>query len=178
MVLFGLYPAQALGGQLLYTRLGRGGAVGGYALSGELQTVIRWPSDAGEITSESIERGLRQWFGEEGAAAAPPDLPVPASRPGFGHLLVDVAGYLWVSDYAHETLAPARWSVFSPAGAHLGDVTVPERFHLFQILEDRIVGMKVDELDQQIPQVLRLRREGRQEADRGRRASPRNTRIA
>ena len=87
-------------------------------------------------------------------------LTAPESRPAYGRLLVDAEGHLWVSEWTSYRTQPIRWDVFARNGAYLGEVEVPERFRLFQVGHDRLVGVWRDELDVEQVRVHRIEKPG------------------
>jgi hypothetical protein len=89
--------------------------------------------------------------------------------PAFSRLLISSNGELWVSEFDPSTnlpgpsalLAPRRsqrWSVFSPDGAWLADVLLPERFIAHDIGRDYVAGVSFDSDDVERVTVWRIRR--------------------
>ncbi len=75
------------------------------------------------------------------------DIPLPPSRPAYGRLVLDATGRLWISEAIIPTVMPTRWSVFDPDVGLLGEVVVPERFDVYEIGEDYVLGRWKDDLD-------------------------------
>ena len=84
--------------------------------------------------------------------------PVATYHPAFLRMLVDGGGNLWLQERALEHQLPGgtggfqatvdaamRWSVFSPDGVWLTDVTTPPGFRVFEIGEDYVLGLARDE---------------------------------
>lgn len=88
-------------------------------------------------------------------------LPGPESRPGYSELIVDATGHIWLEEYRGETAqpGPADWHVFAPEGQWLGTVRLPPRFTVFEIGGDYVLGKRLDELDVEHVQLLRLHRQ-------------------
>jgi hypothetical protein len=74
-------------------------------------------------------------------------MPIPDTKPGYGAVLADEAGNLWVSDWAASPQLPKSWNVLNPSGVWLGSVEVPDRFYPYRIGSDWIVGVEQDDLD-------------------------------
>lgn len=97
--------------------------------------------------------------------------PYAEAAPAYSRFVLAPDGELWVSSFVPEfyVLGPAsfraphdptRWSVFSPAGEWLADVTLPARFVLLDMGRDYVAGVRiVDDMEQVV--VLRLLREPR-----------------
>ncbi len=84
--------------------------------------------------------------------------PVPEHIATFWGLLVDEKGFIWVRPFEPFEHAAAlggltvatggsggRWSIFSPAGAHLGTIEVPDDLEPTQVGHDAVVGIARDE---------------------------------
>lgn len=85
-------------------------------------------------------------------------LPQPPTRPAFGRIVVSAAGEIWVSEHTPPPLEPVDWYVLDPDGRWLGNVTVPDRFRLEAVGEDRVAGVWRDEYDVEHVRVHALRR--------------------
>ena len=83
-------------------------------------------------------------------------LPRPETRPPFSRIVRDTEGNIWASEYVQLEYDPQRWTVFSPDGNLIGDVVVPERFRIFDIGSDFILGRYQDDLDVEHVRVYRL----------------------
>jgi hypothetical protein len=86
--------------------------------------------------------------------------PLPKSRPAFEALRVDGRGYAWLaqtkgrSNYYEAT----RWEVFAPTGEWLGAIVTPARFIVHEFRAEHVLGVWLDTLDVEHPQVLRVYR--------------------
>ena len=74
--------------------------------------------------------------------------PLPPSMPSIDRLLVDKLGFLWCREYRppYEE-GPTQWTVFSPDGDWLGDLTFPAGFRVGVIGADYVLGVFTDSLD-------------------------------
>lgn len=76
--------------------------------------------------------------------------------PGYARLVVAPDGAVWTQVYAPDPLAPATWDVYGPDRRWLGGVTMPERFWLAAVRDDRLAGVWLDEWDVEHVRVYRL----------------------
>ena len=60
--------------------------------------------------------------------------------PAYFRLETDLPGNLWVQEYSRHIGEGRNWSVFDTAGVYRGDVEMPERFRVFQIGDDFVLG--------------------------------------
>jgi len=87
-------------------------------------------------------------------------LEFPDQRPAYSNLLIDSEGFVWAEEFhgLSEVDRTTKWEVFSPEGAWLGPVQIPERFTMLDIGLDFVLGVFRDSLDVQHVQVLSLHR--------------------
>jgi hypothetical protein len=92
---------------------------------------------------------------------------IPEVRPAYSKLLVDTEGYVWARRYygkagffplSSPAGRPVEWEVFAPEGEWLGSVETPERFTVFEIGTDYVLGVLRDELGIEHVQVHELLR--------------------
>jgi len=106
--------------------------------------------EARRLAAESAQRGrlmLAQALGRPVAEPDPTGYVHRETYPAFNRLLVDAEGHLWVRAYPAPGAEARTWSVFDPAGRWLGDVEMPERFEVFEIGGDYVLGRWQDEDD-------------------------------
>jgi len=124
-----------------------------YDSHGALTRIIRIPGRVAEVTREDLEEYLQGRLD-----AAPPErhaeirrslegAPHPETRPAYGAILADVAGNLWVAEWAMHPAVPSRWTVLDGGGRWLGDVAMPEGFYPQTVGTDWILGTERDEMD-------------------------------
>ena len=94
--------------------------------------------------SEAVARMLPQ--GERGAV----DEPIPYTNSLYG----DTRGNVWVSEYSIDIRHPNRLRVFGPEGDWLGWVELPDRFQIFYIDDNRILGVQRNDFDVEAVTVL------------------------
>jgi hypothetical protein len=135
-----------------------------YARDGTLLEILRRSGLDLAVTDSDRAAALDEMLGDVTEDRRPAiraryaDMETPATRPAFTTFLTDPLDHLWVQDFV-QGLTATTWSVFSPDGVWLGEVTFPERFQPTQILEDEVLGVWRDELDVEYVRVYALRRE-------------------
>ena len=131
---------------------------------GALLRVLRIPDYPLELTDEEVEAERQARLGSVPAILRQSieALPAPATRPAYRDMLVDPTGAIWLRPFegSSEGGTPLDWQVLDADGTWLGGVTVPTNFRIWEIGMDEVLGSRIDELGQQRPQVLRLRRGG------------------
>jgi hypothetical protein len=140
--------------------------VGVYTADGAQHRIVRLADLDLRVTRDDIERAV-----EERLASVPAErrtrmraqldaMDVPAARPAYGRLLVDSEGALWVGDYAPYPEDPVLWRVFDAGGRLVTALHVPERFRVFDIGADWILGVWRDDFDVERIRLYRLRKDG------------------
>jgi hypothetical protein len=120
---------------------------------GTLTRLIRRDKPLLPVTEAHIARVVEEMMEEAGEddlqrefSRAVRDAPIPEFHPAYGYLYSDALGHLWVE----ETRLPgddARiTTIFDPEGRMVGSVTLPNRFQIFEIGEDYLLGRWVDDL--------------------------------
>lgn len=135
---------------------------------GTLRRIVRWSGPDLGITEGAVraevERRVRDLEGDEVSQRrfllqlTPPD-----SRPAHGAIHLAPDGVVWVETAPGMTeddipFEPPGWHLFDPDGRWLGTVESPGRFRLTQVLEDRVVGVRLDDLDVEHVEVRPTRR--------------------
>ncbi len=133
-------------------------------LSGNLVRVLRIPDYPLDLSDAQIasERDLLLDRLTPGNPLRAPFEAAPAAetRPAFTDILVDPTGAVWLKLHRAESEhdQSQEWLVLEADGTWLGTVGIPDRFAVSDITMDAVLGIWVDELDVQHPQVLRLTR--------------------
>lgn len=168
-------------GFALFGRTGHTGALGGalvlgsaddvsftiHGADGRLQRIVRVPTADLRLSAAEVARE------REAILAELPDrvlaylrevvasLPTPTHRPGYDRLVVDAMGAVWLRPHRglSERGSPYDWQVFSAEGEWLGTMVLPERFRVYDIGADYILGVGRGEFDVEEVQLLRLSRE-------------------
>jgi hypothetical protein len=131
--------------------------------AGAVIRLIRAPTPDLTITParlDTLKRQVRRNFPAPEVAAAIAqridETPRPDHAPAYGRLLVDAAGNLWISEYSFVPITPLAWRVFDHAGNELARASLPERFQVFEIGTDYVLGVWRDELDVEQVRMHRL----------------------
>ncbi len=136
--------------------------IGSYSRDGTLERLWRVQNADLQLSADDIatrKQEVLSTLPSERRAQARDQLDamdVPSSRPAYGRLLVDADGSLWAAEQTRYPTTPRMWQVFSPDGRLLGAVVMPERFRLFQVGIDWVLGVGLDEVDVEYVQLYRL----------------------
>lgn len=124
-----------------------------YSREGELEGMVRishWPValQSGDL-EEYIQGRMAQVPPERrpGVRQEVEAMPVPDTKPGYGGLLADEGGNLWVGEWASSPHLPEKWDVLDSDGHWLGAVSTPDRFFPYCVGSDWILGVEWDDLD-------------------------------
>ncbi|WP_419941989.1 hypothetical protein [Candidatus Palauibacter sp.] len=130
------------------------------AATGELIRIIRLPDYPLELTPDEID-AARESLGENpGSVAIQMFEAMSGMRPAYADIMVDPSGAIWLERYRgrHERESPQSWLVLDHDGTWLGQLVMPAGFNLHEVQMDALLGVRIDALDVEHPQVLRLRR--------------------
>ena len=88
--------------------------------------------------------------------------PLAKTFPAFAAVMGDAAGHLWVREYdfPRETRPAALWTVFDREGRALGFVETPKDLEIYEIGEDYLLGLTMDDLGVESIQLWPLERVG------------------
>jgi hypothetical protein len=124
--------------------------------TGQLLRSLRRPVPNMEVTSADVEAYKQEQIenaGDERQRQINQTLldavTFPDAFPAYSSFLADARGNLWVSVYRRPGDDQPRWIVFDRDGRALGEVQTPERFRIFQIGADFVLGSWADDLDVQ-----------------------------
>lgn len=139
---------------------------------GDTVRILRIPDFPLSLTAQQVEAERQARLDiplPQGVTSRPPhivealeNMPSPTTRPAYRSMRVDATGAIWLRPFLgfSEEGGPEHWLVLGPDGAWLGSVEIPEDFRIMDIGIDEILGVWIDELDVQHPQVRRLSRDG------------------
>lgn len=164
---FGRSPSHTAGDGRFYFGTGDSHQIGVYSPEGDLQRLIRVDRSTLAVTSGDIEQVKQQRL--ENASSDSwrtrlenmfAEMPFPDSMPAYSSMQVDAGGNLWVAAYLPPGDDDPRWSVFDPDGRLLGEVHTPDRFHVYEIGSDYLLGSWRDEYDVEYVQLYDLLKPG------------------
>lgn len=157
---FGRAAKFAVSGEWIYFGTGEGLEVRVYR-DGSLARIQRTVTE-----SLGLEEGLIQdYLSSDMTGLAAHDREIleladafPSEVPGFTELLASPEGYLWAKRFSLPGGGPNSWGVFGPDGAFLGHVQLPERFALFEVGQDYLLGVSKDEFEVERIEMYQLMR--------------------
>jgi hypothetical protein len=82
-------------------------------------------------------------------------MSIPTELPPYREFMVDSEENLWVRDYARRG-ASVMWTVFSPAGKQLAEVSLPNALEVYEIGRDYVLGRYIDP-ELEVPEVREYR---------------------
>lgn len=140
--------------------------VGVYSADGTLRRIIRLTGIDLRVTGDDIARAIEWRLAAVSSEQRPmmraqlDAMDVPATRPAYSKLLVDSDGALWVGDHAPYPEDPLLWHVFDAGGRLVSVVEMPQRFRVFDVGADWILGVWRDDLDVEHIRLFHLRKDG------------------
>ena len=121
---------------------------------GVLGSTVRWEGGDRAVTEEVLERHRSYELGQADSPETRRRIQgwldeevYPDSLPAHKAIHFDPAGKLWVEDYWFWGSGPVSWQVFDTDGRRLGSVRFPDRFLVYEIGEDYVLGKGWDELE-------------------------------
>jgi hypothetical protein len=89
-------------------------------------------------------------------------MPAPGSTAAYSALFVDSDGFVWAPAAQRVGQAgPVNTQIFAPDGEWLGTIALPDRFTVFEIGSDYLLGVWRDEFDVERVQLRALERRGK-----------------
>lgn len=169
---FGLSGVVAAQDSLIFYGTGEQFAVEVYSISGRRLRTIGLARPRQPVTDEikaewhAIEaRRMREFIlqrggtprVEEGGQVS--ETVFRDSVPAFGEFRVDPDLNLWIGEYVLTGRQPVRWTVLSAEGDWLAEVTVPDRFRIWEVGRDYLLGVWRDDDDVERIHMYRVRRQ-------------------
>lgn len=145
------YPPRAGGSETFFIASGLEASIEQRRPDGEVIRIVRWTADPASV-DESVQARYKEWwlslsedenFRRE-ARSMLADLEFPEQLPMFASMLTDSEDYLWVERYRPPWEEDRTWWIFSPDGAWLGELPLPEGFDLRDVGSDYILGVRRD----------------------------------
>ena len=151
---FGSRASTAIGGSGFFYGASDSYEIRRYAADGTLEMLIRRLVEPRRVTPEDVSGYKEQVLtavgprNRQAAERMLAEIPFPETMPAFAQLQVDAAGNLWVEEYRSPAdRHPPRWTIFDPTGQMLGTIETPDRFTIFEIGEDYVLGRWIDNFD-------------------------------
>jgi hypothetical protein len=162
---FGLEGQKHVAGDRLYF-----GASDSYEIrvsteEGVLERSIRRPV-ANPVLSSEEAREYQDRLLERLPEMSPPfrelhrQVELPATKPAYSRIIVDSGGNLWVAEYPSDDSEMSLWNVFDPEGRWLGTVGTPYGGFVYQIGDDFLLGVWINELDVEQLRVYSINKPG------------------
>jgi len=151
-LVFGRTRVMAAHGSTLFVGTNDGFVIDQYRRDGTLVRSIRRDHVTpvtDDMFAAELEATSEQYTGPYGDFMRPilDEMPQPNTLPHYSAIKADPEGNLWVRDYHCRTMPSFEWTVFDPQGLMLGDVTLPERFDVYEIGRDYVLGRWRDDAD-------------------------------
>jgi hypothetical protein len=164
--MFGRNIAFALDSTRLFISYGGSPEISIHSFDGTLTGMWRAPAEDLSLTPSMVQQyetvKLSPDDSSERAYYLPRfELTYPATYPAFDRLHLTPGGYLWAKRYRLPWEETERWGVFNPDGVFLGYTIFPVGLQVFEIDEEFVVGVMLDELDVPFVQLHRVTLPGR-----------------
>jgi hypothetical protein len=150
---FGRYPQHAVYRDGFFYGSGDRYEIEYYGDDAQLRRSIRRAQANMEVTDADVEGYTRNQLENAGDERQRQinerllaDVTFPATFPAYRNFIVDAEGNLWVAVYGRPGDESPRWTVFDSNGQMLGEVSIPERFTVYQIGSDFVLGRWRDDL--------------------------------
>lgn len=145
----------AVAGDRLYYSAAEEHEILAYGENGELYQIIRQmveprilsPEDIDAYVEERMENAPSEQDGRQAWLRFLGDMPWPDVLPAYRELKTDRQGALWARVFNRFGDETPRWYVFDGEGVWLGTVVLPDRFDLYDIGDDYVLGRWRDDLD-------------------------------
>ena len=161
---FGRRTSTAVWGKLVAIGVQDSYEIKAFAADGSLVRIVRRNGDPESPTQEDLDALFDRMLGNvpgearAGAMSMLEGMPLVDSYPAFEEIVSDLAGYLWVREYRMPGEGEAVWTVFDSEGRIEGLVETPPRLNIFEIGEDYVLGLAMDEMGVEYVQLWALDR--------------------
>jgi hypothetical protein len=162
---FGLESQKDVAGDRLYFGASDSYEIGVFTSEGFLERIIRRPVPNPELSREEAS-AYQDRLLERLPEMSPPfrelhrQIELPDTKPAFSRMIVDSGDNLWVAEYPEDDADASLWNVFDPDGRWLGTVETPYGGFVYQIGEDFLLGVWIDELDVEQVRLYRIDKTG------------------
>lgn len=143
-------PSATAGFDAMYLATGTLPEIRRHDSTGRLRALIRVRRELEPVTKDEYDHAVEDralqilvtW--EAAFRRVLAQFPVPATKPAWERLVVDVDGHLWAETFRSDSASRSVWTVFAPDGTALGTVDLPPDLHVMQIGSDFVVGRWTD----------------------------------
>ncbi len=160
---FGRVGLLAVRGQEWFYTNGAEYRVERYDQTGVLRGVYVYTAEPPSVTQADFELLLRQMGGNQAQPSTRERLlrqtPLPKQMPAYSALRVDRAGNLWARPYL-GVVSRNCWHVYQAQAAMFAEACLPDRFEVFGLGEDWVLGVERDSLDVESVAVYHLVKAG------------------
>jgi hypothetical protein len=160
---FGRVGLLAVRGQEWFYTDGAEYRVERYDQTGVLRGVYVYTAEPPSVTRADFELLLRQMRGNRAEPSTRERLlrqtPLPKQMPAYSALRVDRAGNLWARPYL-GVVSRNCWHVYQAEPAMFAEACLPDRFEVFELGEDWVLGVERDSLDVESVAVYHLVKAG------------------
>jgi len=112
--------------------------------------VYVYTAEPPSVTEADFELFLRQGRGNQTQPSTRERLlrqtPLPKRMPAYSALRVDRAGHVWARPYL-GVASRNCWHVYQAEPAMFAEACLPDRFEVFELGEDWVLGVQRDSLD-------------------------------
>ena len=164
---FGRTTVAAVSADRLYLGTQDSYEIRAHDASGSLRSIIRLDQGLRSLTASDwaayVEQQLEN-IDDPGRQAERrreiEEMGMRETMPAYGNLRVDPLGYLWVGEYRGPQDDTPVYTVFDAEGKLFGRLPMLDRFTVFEIGSDYMLGRYRDELDVEYLRLYRLNRGG------------------
>jgi hypothetical protein len=163
-VAFTPFAAGAVGGDHIVLGHSAEYSVTTYALNGAVERITRrrfqprtvFPEDVERFKERILERRRSQPDRQRMMRQVWERIDFPEIMPAYDGIRIDAVGNLWVADYQPPGERVTSWTIFNAEGRMLGSIDIPERFRVFEIGADYILGVWFDDYDTPFVRIHRI----------------------
>jgi hypothetical protein len=160
MVAFGAHTCAATTQDRLVVGTADAAEVRLYALSGDLERIVRWPDADRSVTPEMVAEWTEAMLSVVPEAARAESrrmierIPRAERVPPYSDILIADSGRIWAGEHPGELAVRGfsrsperRWLVFDAGGLLVATLHTPEGFRPYAVRGGRVFGVFRDELD-------------------------------
>lgn len=163
---FSAYPAWGTDSDGFYVASGSDAEVRRWESSGAITHLVRWRSQAVEVTDEHITRYRDYLFASTDNRHRTHyerfvnEVPLSSDAPALAdaRILTNEPEDIWLKKYGFPWDVSEEWFILSARGDGVTTLALPEGFRLLDVVGDKVLGVWTDEYDVEHVQVYTLQR--------------------